>query len=99
MVFNKTGGFIKCDHLTINSVKDNKYLGFIITTYGEILTGLKDLHSRDAYTLVQLRKRLGENFINYPDVTLHLFDVLVKPIIMYISDFCRCLNMPKKQPD
>ena len=73
-------------------------MGFIITPSGEILTGLKDLHSRAAYALVQLRRKLGENFRKYPDITLYLFDALVKPILTYISDFWGCLKMPKNNP-
>ena len=84
--------------MTIKSVREYKYLGFVITPSGEILTGLKDLHSRAAYALVQLRKKLGENFRKYPEVTLYLFDALVKPILMYMSDFWGCLKMPKNNP-
>ena len=102
MIFNKTGKLIrrnfKCDDLEISTVREYKYLGFLITPSGEIVNGLKDLHSRAAYALVQLREKLGENFSKYPKVTLHLFDTLVKPILMYMSDFWGCLKMPKNNP-
>ena len=102
MIFNKTGRLIRrnfvYNNLTIHSVREYKYLGFMITPSGEILTGLKDLHSRAAYALVQLRRKLGENFRKYPNVTLHLFDALIKPILTYMSDFWGCLKMPKNNP-
>ena len=89
MIFNKTGRLIRktCGNLTINSVREYKYLGFVITPSGEVLTGLKDLKSRGAYALLQLRKKLGPNFRKYPKITLYLFDSLVKPVLMYMSDF------------
>ena len=102
MIFNKTGKLIrrnfKCGDLEISTVREYKYLGFLITPSGEVVTGIKDLHSRAAYALVQLRRKLGENFRKYPKVTLYLFDALVKPILMYMSDFWGCLKMPKNNP-
>ena len=66
MIFNKTGRLIrrnfKCNDLIISTVREYKYLGFIITPSGEVLTGLKDLRSRAGYALMQLRKKLGKNF-------------------------------------
>ena len=88
MIFNKTGRQIRrnfqCNNLSIHSVREYKYLGFMITPSGEILTGLKDLKSRATYALVQLRRKLGENFRKYPNVTLHLFEALIKPILTYM---------------
>ena len=102
MIFNKTGRLMRrnfqCNNLSIHSVREYKYLGFMITPSGEILTGLKDLKSRATYALVQLRRKLGENFRKYPNVTLHLFDALIKPILIYMSDFWGCLKMPKHNP-
>ena len=54
---------------------------------GEVTTGLKDLESRGAYALAQLRRKLGLNFRKYPKITLHIFDSLVQPVLMYMSDF------------
>ena len=87
IIFNKTGRLIRrnfeCNNLTISSIREYKYLGFILTPSGEIVTGLKDLYSRALYALVQLRKKLGESFRKYPQINFYLFDALVKPIIMY----------------
>ena len=101
IIFNKTGRLIKksfkIHNLIIDSVKEYKYLGFLITPSGEILTGLRDLKSRASYALVQLRKKLGINFRKHPNITIYLFDSLVKPILMYLSDFWACLT-PKNNP-
>ena len=102
MIFNKTGRHIRCNlpcgKLTISSVREYKYLGFLITPSGEIATGLKDLQSRALYAMVQLRKKLGESFRQHIDISLHLFDALIKPIILYCSDYWGVLKLPKNNP-
>ena len=56
MVFDKTGRRIRCNIRTngmlITSVREYKYLGFLITPSGEVSTGIKDLKSRALYALV-----------------------------------------------
>ena len=63
MVFNKTGRHIRChikiNNMIITSVREYKYLGFLVTPSGEVSTGISDLKSRALYALVQLRKKLG----------------------------------------
>ena len=63
MVFNKTGKLIRrnfyCDNIIIETVREYKYLGFLITPSGEITTGLKDLKSRAIFALTQLRTKMG----------------------------------------
>ena len=49
----------KVDNMTITSVREYKYLGFLVTPSGEVSTGISDLKSRALYALVQLRKKLG----------------------------------------
>ena len=101
MVFNKTGRHIRCDIKTngmlITSVREYKYLGFLITPSGEVLTGIKDLKSR-ALAVVQLRKKLGDNFRENIKIAFHLFDALIKPIILYCSDFWGPLCIQKNDP-
>ena len=50
MVFNKSGRHIRCaipcGNTVINSTREYKYLGFIVTPSGEVNTGIKDLKSR-----------------------------------------------------
>ena len=102
MIFNKTGRHIrrnfKFDDRYIETVREYKYLGFLITPSGEVMTGLYDLKSRAVFAICQLRNKMGEYFNRYPDVTLHLFDTLIKPIILYMSDFWGCLPLRKNNP-
>ena len=99
MVFNKTGKHIRRNfnfaNTKIESVREYKYLGFLITPSGEISSGIKDLKSRAIFALTQLRSNMGEYFNTYPDTTMYLFDALIKPIILYMSDFWGCLPMRK----
>ena len=91
MVFNKNSRHIRCSiscgDLIINSTRVYKYLGFLVTPSGEVTTGIKDLKSRALYALVQLRKKMGDHFREDRGVSLYLFDTLIKPIILYCSDF------------
>ena len=41
---------------------------------------------------------MGFYFRAYPNVTLHLFDTLIKPILLYNSDFWGCLKAPTNNP-
>ena len=81
MIFNKTGRHIRCNircsDMIITSVREYKYLGFLITPSGEVSTGIQDLKSRAMYALVRLRKRLGENFRKMVRISLFLLDALV----------------------
>ena len=102
MVLNKTGRHIrcniKCNEMMITSVREYKYLGFLITPSGEVTTGIQDLKSRALYALVQLRKKLGDNFRKNTKISFYLFDSLVKPIMLYCSDFWGPLQFNKKDP-
>ena len=84
--------------MTITSVREYKYLGFLVTPSGEVSTGISDLKSRALYALVQLRKKLGVNFRENIRISFYLFDTLVKPIILYCSDFWGPLCIDKKAP-
>ena len=99
MIFNKTGKFIRrnfnLENTKIETVRQYKYLGFIIKPSGEINSGLKDLKSRGIFALTQLRNKMGEYFNKYPDTTMHLFDALIKPIILYMEDIWGCLSLQK----
>ena len=51
MIFNKTGRLLKNHEFTYNNtvlecVREYKYLGFLVTTSGEIRSGLEDLRIR-----------------------------------------------------
>ena len=75
-----------------------KYLGFIVTPSGEITSGLKDLKDRPLRAYFKLKSSMGHYFRLYPEVTISLFDALIKPILLYVSDFWGCLKMPTNNP-
>ena len=64
-----------------------KYLGFMITSAGGIKAGLEDLRDRAMRAFYKLKGAMGESFRTHVGVALHLLDSLVKPILMYMSDF------------
>ena len=91
MIFNKTGKFIRRTYPTkngnIETTNSYKYLGFIFTPSGEITSGLKDLKERAMRAYQKLKNKLGTYFRLHPLTAISLFDSLVKPILMYSSDF------------
>ena len=46
----------------------------------------------------KIKKRLGPLFQSHPLTTLKLFETLIKPILLYCSDFWGILKMPKNNP-
>ena len=102
MVFNKNGRHIRCSipcgDMLIDSTREYKYLGFLVTPSGEVNTGIRDLKSRALYALSQLRKKMGNHFREKVGISLYLFDTLIKPIILYCSDFWGILRISKKDP-
>ena len=102
MIFNKTGRFFrrsfKVGKEIIYTTKAYKYLGFVLTPSGEINTGLQDLKDRAIRAYYTLKNKMDRYFMLCPTTTLHLFDTLIKPILLYNSDFWGCLKMPKNNP-
>ena len=47
---------------------------------------------------MKLKTLLGTSFQQNIEITLNLFDSLIKPILLYSSDFLRMLGTPKGQP-
>ena len=45
-----------------------------------------------------MKSKMGPLFKKHVDVSLHLFDTLIKPILLYGSDFWGCLKLPKNNP-
>ena len=99
LVFNKTGRFIKAVYKIgdkfIHCTKSYKYLGFIFTPSGEITTGLKDLKARALRSYYKMKGKLGHFFRLYPLISLKLFNAMIKPVLLYASDFWGCLKGPK----
>ena len=83
---------------TIETTNSYKYLGFIFTPSGEIVSGLKDLRDRALRAYHKLKNKMGCHFRLHPSTTISLFDSLIKPILLYSSDFWGCLKMPKNNP-
>ena len=52
-----------------------------------IKVGLEDLRDRAMRAFYKLKGAMGESFHTHVGITLHLLDSLVKPILMYMSDF------------
>ena len=102
MIFNKNGRHIRKSFSygedKIESTRQYKYLGFLITPSGEITSGLKDLKDRALKAFMNIKKKMGSLFQQFPLVSLKLFETLVKPIILYASDFWGILNPPKNNP-
>ena len=102
MIFNKTGKFFrrtfKFYNKNIFTTNSYKCLGFIVTPSGEITSGLKDFKDRALRAYFKLKSSMGHYFRLYPGVTISLFDALIKPILLYVSDFWGCLKMPTNNP-
>ena len=102
MIFNKTGRHIRrkllYKNVMIETVRTYKYLEFIFTPSGEINTGLCDLYDRAFKAYLNLKSKLGQFFRQSIPNTLKYFDSLIKPILLYSSDFWGCLKLPKNNP-
>ena len=102
MVFNKTGRLMRrafyLNGTLLESVRSYKYLGFILTPSGEISSGLNDLKDRAFKAFMKVRNDLGTSFNQDITTTLTLIDTLIKPILMYNSDFWGCMKLPKNNP-
>ena len=64
---------------------------------GEINSGLQDLRDRALKAFYKLKNSMGDFFRSNIEITIHLFDSLVKPILMYMSDFWGGLKCPAEQ--
>ena len=102
MIFNKTGRHIRRNiyfgDVRIETTRQYKYLGFMVTPSGEITTGLKDLKDRATRAMAKMRKNLGILFRKCPLINLKLFKALVEPILLYASDFWGILKLPENNP-
>ena len=102
MIFNKTGKLLrrnfKYKNEKIETVREYKYLGFLLVPSGSISQGLNDLKSRGNKAFFQIKNKMGEYFRLKPQISIKLFNTLVKPILLYMADFWGCLKMPKNDP-
>ena len=79
----------------LENVRSYKYLGFVITPSGEILTGLQDLRDRAFKAYMKIKNEMGTSFNQHIVTTLTLIDALVRPILLYAGDFWGCLKLEK----
>ena len=102
MIFNKTGRLMRrnlyLNNIKLDTVRQYKYLGFIMTPSGEISSGLHDLKDRALRAFMKIKNKLGQYFRSFPRVSIKLFNSLVKPILLYASDFWGILKLPKNNP-
>ena len=91
MIFNKTGRFIrtayKLNDVHIYTTNSYKYLGFLMTPSGVISHGLTDLKNRATRTYYKLKQKLGNLFRRHVNMTIFLYNTLIRPILLYASDF------------
>ena len=102
MIFNKTGRLIRrtfsFGNTRLEMVKEYKYLGFLVTPSFNITTALVDLKDRGLRAYGALKAKLGISFRKHIPTTLYLFDSLIKPILLYASDFWATLKLPQNNP-
>ena len=102
MIFNKTGRFVrtayKLKDTFIYTTNSYKYLGFLMTPSGVVSHGLTDLKNRAMRAYYKLKQKLGKFFRRHINITLQLYNALVRPILLYASDYWGCLKMPKNNP-
>ena len=96
MVFNRRGRTFKKNVIYMNKsikyVRNFTYLGFCLDLSGNVKEGLFDLHKRAQKAYCKLKHHLGDMFYQNPKLSLKLFDSLVKPILLYCSDFWGCFD-------
>ena len=102
MVFNSSGRLLLrpfyLNDVQLECVRSYKYLGFIITPSGELNTGIKDLKDRAFRAFMKIKSDLGTDFNQDVQLVLSLVQSLIKPILLYASDFWGCFKFPKNNP-
>ena len=102
MIFNKGGRNIKINFYfgkdKLDTTREYKYLGFMVTPSGEITTGLKDLKDRALRAFMKLKNKMGITFRKQPLITIKIFKTLIEPILLYASDFWGILKLPQNNP-
>ena len=102
MIFNKGGRHIRRNFFyggeKIETTREYKYLGFLVTPSGELSSGLKDLKDRALRAFHKLKNKMGISFRQQPSITMKLFKSLIEPILLYASDFWGILKMPVNNP-
>ena len=91
MTFNKTGkrirSFFKYKNTILEDVFQYKYLGFLLNNFGGLKSGLANLKDRAAKALYSISGAFSNGLSDSIPLCLTLFDTLIKPILIYASDF------------
>ena len=102
MTFNKNGRHIRGNFVyrekSIETARQYKYIGFLVTLSGEMNSGLKDLKERAIRVFLKLKKKMGITFKRHPTTSIKLFRSLLEPILLCGSDFWGTSEMPANNP-
>ena len=102
IVFSKSGRIkdhkFTYDGIRLETVNRYKYLGFLVSSSGCLKWGLEDLRIRALKGLMSLKNTLGHFFRKNVKNTIHLYNTMVKPIMLYASDFWGSLKLPQNNP-
>ena len=71
----------------LEDVNEFMYLGFLVRSNGNVIAGLKNLVERASKAYYNLRNVLGPCMFRDVITAFKLFDSLIKPILLYASDF------------
>ena len=97
MIFNKGGRTFQSERLLfqdniLETTRNFSYLGFLLTLSFSIKDLLNDLYKRGLKAYYKMKNCLGELFRRNVNLTLKLFDSLVKPILLYGLDVWGCFE-------
>ena len=91
MIFDKTGKLVRkafmFGNIKLETTREYKYFGFLITPSLNLNTILTDLKDRAMRSFYAIKGKMATLFKLDVNITLHLFDSLIKPILLYGSDF------------
>ena len=88
LVFNRTGRLLGKAFIfgnkKVDTVREYKYLGFLLTPSLSLKSSLADQKNRAMRAYYSPKAKLGQLFRNHITTTLHIFDSLIKPILHLI---------------
>ena len=70
----------------LENVKSYKYLGLMMSPYGNFNLARQELKKVALKALYKLRKEMGNHFRENIKLTIKLFDALISPILLYASE-------------
>ena len=90
MIFNKGKSLNKCSFRygadELENVKSYKYLGLIMSPFGNFNLARQELKKVALKALYKLRKEMGNHFRENIKLTMKLFDALISPLLFYASE-------------